>query len=216
MNKIIIYHGSEKIVDKPIYGFGKKYNDYGLGFYTTEDFELAKEWSVDDNRSGYANKYELDLSDLKILDLSNASALDWISILLENRFFEVKSTISKAGKEYILKNYHVDYGKYDVIIGYRADDSYFMYANDFLNNSLSIEGLEKALKIGNLGLQIVLKSKKAFDRIKFLGYEEVDDKIYYPIREKRNIDAKKKYLLEKGNFKATDTFLTDIIKGGLK
>ena len=64
-DKIIIYHGSISIIDKPTYGFGKAYNDYGLGFYATEDMELAKEWAVEEDKSGFANKYELDLSDLK-------------------------------------------------------------------------------------------------------------------------------------------------------
>lgn len=28
-----IYHGSENIIKKPVYGAGKLYNDYGRGFY---------------------------------------------------------------------------------------------------------------------------------------------------------------------------------------
>ena len=30
-----LYHGSRDIIKKPVYGYGKKYNDYGLGFYCT-------------------------------------------------------------------------------------------------------------------------------------------------------------------------------------
>ena len=215
-DKIIVYHGSINIIDKPIYGFGKAYNDYGLGFYTTEDINLAKEWAVEENKSGFANKYELDLSGLKVLDLSNLDVICWISVLLTNRFFDLKSDIAKAGKDYILNNYSVNYEEYDIIIGYRADDSYFMFANDVLNNSLSIRSLEKALKLGNLGTQIVLKSKKAFTKLKFLGYEKADNLTYYPLRQKRNIDAKNKYILERDKFIPSDIFLSDIIKGGIK
>jgi len=100
-NKIIIYHGSEHIIKNPIYGYDKKYNDYGLGFYTTEDCELAKEWAVSINKGGYANKYEFDLSDLKILNLSNYNVLHWITILLQNRFFEVKTDIASIGKDFL-------------------------------------------------------------------------------------------------------------------
>ena len=167
-NKIIIYHGSINIIDKPIYGLGKTYNDYGLGFYTTEDKELAKEWAVDYKNSGYANIYELDLKGLKVLDLSKLDSLSWISILLKNRFFELKNDVAKIGKDYLLKNYLIDYEKYDVIIGYRADDSYFTYAEDFLNNTIPVRTLNEALILGNLGLQIVLKSKKAFNQIKYI------------------------------------------------
>ena len=52
---MILYHGSKDIIEKPIYGQGKKYNDYGLGFYCTDNIELAKEWGTSFERSGYAN-----------------------------------------------------------------------------------------------------------------------------------------------------------------
>lgn len=42
----ILYHGSDKIVNSPRYGVGKADNDYGSGFYTTEDINSAKEWAV--------------------------------------------------------------------------------------------------------------------------------------------------------------------------
>ncbi len=38
-----IYHGSQNKISAPIYGQGKPYNDYGLGFYCTEYRELKKE-----------------------------------------------------------------------------------------------------------------------------------------------------------------------------
>lgn len=50
---MILYHGSKDIIEKPIYGQGKKYNDYGLGFYCTDNIELAKEWGTSFERSGY-------------------------------------------------------------------------------------------------------------------------------------------------------------------
>lgn len=36
---LIIYHGSQQIVEVPRLGIGKKYNDYGQGFYCTENNE---------------------------------------------------------------------------------------------------------------------------------------------------------------------------------
>ncbi len=52
MSKIILYHGSVEKIEKPVYGKGKKYNDYGLGFYCTEHIELAKEWSCNEGVDG--------------------------------------------------------------------------------------------------------------------------------------------------------------------
>jgi hypothetical protein len=42
--KKTIYHGSKDKIKIPIYGYGKSYNDYGLGFYCTEEIDLAKDF----------------------------------------------------------------------------------------------------------------------------------------------------------------------------
>lgn len=55
-----IYHCSQNIILAPIFGQGKPYNDYGLGFYCTENLELAKEWACAAGKDGYANRYDLD------------------------------------------------------------------------------------------------------------------------------------------------------------
>lgn len=194
IDKITLYHGSLSIIEKPEYGKGKSYNDYGLGFYMAEDLELAKEWAVEEFSDGYANKYELDLENLKIMNLSkDYNILNWIAILIKNRSFNVKNDIAMLGKEYLLKHYLPNYEEYDVIIGYRADDSYFSYAEGFLNNTISLNKLNEALRIGDLGEQIVLKSKNAFNQLKFDGYIEAKKDIYYPLRETRNINAKNEY-----------------------
>ena len=39
---MIIYHGSENIIYTPVFGGGNPGNDYGRGFYCTEDKELSK------------------------------------------------------------------------------------------------------------------------------------------------------------------------------
>lgn len=51
-----------------------------------------------------------------------------MAILLKFRTFDVNSPISEQAKEYLLKNFYVNVEEYDVIIGYRADDSYFSFA----------------------------------------------------------------------------------------
>ncbi|MCR4898835.1 MAG: DUF3990 domain-containing protein [Acholeplasmatales bacterium] len=216
--KIRVYHGSENIINNPEYGKGKPYNDYGLGFYMTEDIELAKEWAVDINHDGYANEYELDLSNLKILNISKeGNVLNWIALLLKNRTFNIRNDIAKLGKEYLLNNYLLPYDEYDVIIGYRADDSYFSFADSFLNNIISLRRLEEALKLGNLGEQIVLKSKKAFDNLKFVGYTVAKKDIYFSLREKRNEDAKNKFKNSRRlSTSIDDIYLNDIIRGGRK
>lgn len=199
--KKVIYHGSNRIIEKPQFGFGKAYNDYGLGFYCTEDFDLAKEWSVSGDKDGFANKYELEMDGLKVLNLNEEkySILNWLAILLENRTFVLSASLSFEAKEYILGNFLPDYKNYDVIIGYRADDSYFSYADDFIKGVISIGELKTAMHLGFLGEQIVLKSKKAFDQITYIESFEAKHEEWFPKKESRDVNARREYLDNKKN-----------------
>lgn len=220
MKEIIIYHGSENIIEKPEYGKGKPYNDYGRGFYCTEYVDLAKEWACDEKHGGYSNKYSLNMEGLKVLDLNREDfcILHWLSVLLKNRKFTLDNDIGKTAKEYILKNFPVDTKGIDVIKGYRADDSYFSYARDFLQNGISVKILTQVMKLGNLGNQIVLISPKSFEQIRFLGYEEAPQEIHFPLRKNRDELARIEYLSDRqgGAFSPDDILMIDILRGEIK
>ena len=85
--KITLFHGSEKVIEHPVFGAGKKHNDFGLGFYCTESEALAKEWAVSSLRDGFANRYTLDTEYLHILNLNSPdyTILNWIAVLVEHR-----------------------------------------------------------------------------------------------------------------------------------
>lgn len=212
--KKIIYHGSINRIEQPIFGFGKKYNDYGLGFYCTENIELAKEWAVQEEQDGYANIYEIDESGLKILNLcdDNYNCLNWIELLLRHRTFDLSTPISKASAEYLHKNFCVDISDADVVIGYRADDSYFSYAQDFLNNTISCGQLYEALHLGNLGQQYVLKSKKAFNSISAIGYEIALAEEWYRKKLIRDQNARRRYYeMDTMKYIKNDLYILQII-----
>ena len=46
MEKLKVFHGSDHIIKQPEYLGGKKDNDYGNGFYTTEYENRAGSWSA--------------------------------------------------------------------------------------------------------------------------------------------------------------------------
>ena len=218
MSKLIFYHGSPIILQKPIFGAGKSYNDYGLGFYCTEHIELAKEWACNEGVDGYANQYELETDGLKILNLSTANytILNWLAILLENRQVRLSTPIEKRGRDYLLENFKPEYDKYDVIVGYRADDSYFSFARSFLANGISLKQLSYAMSLGKLGEQVVLKSKKAFEALNFLDYTVADNSVYYAKRKVRDEQARKAFQLDLEREDADGIFIRDIIKEELK
>ncbi len=194
--QIKIYHGSEKNIIKPIFGEGKKNNDFGLGFYCTKDINLAKEWAVSSLKDGFANKYILNIEYLKILNLNSSeyTILNWIAFLVEHRLFSLKTPVAQRAKKYLIDNFGINVNAYDVIIGYRADDSYFDYAESFLNNSITVEQLAKAMKLGKLGEQIVIKSQYAFSCLTYDGFEIAKKEEFYEYRKVRNDNANKMYL----------------------
>ena len=221
MTKLVIYHGSKDIIDKPYYHGGKAENDYGFGFYCTESIELAKEWSCSNNESnGFANKYSIDLEGLAILDLTDArySILNWIAVLLKHRTFDLSSEISVQAREYLLNNFYIDISKYDIVVGYRADDSYFSFARDFVNNTISVRQLSQAMELGQLGKQFVIVSERAFDRLQFEGFESADRLEYFARRKSRDEKAREEYLKRTRKSMAlnNDLFVIDIIRKGLK
>ena len=213
MAKLILYHGSSKIIEKPVYGAGKTWNDYGRGFYCTQNKELAKEWACPDNNDGFSNCYEIQIDDLKILNLQDRdfNILHWLTILIQNRKFDLDTPIMRQADFYLKNNFSIDLTNFDAIIGYRADDSYFSFARAFLSNAISLEQLKISMKLGKLGEQFMLKSSKAFDLIKFSGYEIAEARIYSSRRKKRDSDAKNQYKELLSNNDISALFIRDLI-----
>jgi hypothetical protein len=218
MEKLItLYHGSEKVVETPAFGLGKENNDFGLGFYCTESEDLAKEWAVSSLRNGFANRYTLDTEYLNILNLNSPdyTILNWIAVLIEHRLFSIKTPVAQRAKRYLIDNFGINVNAYDLITGYRADDSYFDYAESFINNGISVEQLAKAMRLGKLGEQIVIKSKFAFSRLQFEGFELAEKETYHVLRKARDDEANRLYeemLLEEDD----GLYIRDIMRGGIK
>ncbi len=215
-----IYHGSQNIIKQPEFGKGKPYNDYGLGFYCTENINMAKEWACSETQDGYANIYELDLEDMKVLNLNDKeyNILHWLTLLLKNRVFRITNPIAKDAKQYLLEHFSVDIAPYDIIIGYRADDSYFAFAEDFLNNAISVKKLASAMRLGNLGEQVVLMTPKAFEKLHFIEAVKASAATYFQLKAKRDSEARKAYLdsNRKPSYSADELYMLDIMRQGVK
>lgn len=214
-----IFHGSSAIIEKPLFGFGKPYNDYGKGFYCTECIEMAKEWGVSKHNDGFANIYEIEMDDLKVFNLNSGeySILHWLTILLENRVFSTDSALAKEAKEYLLENFKLPYKDYDIITGYRADDSYFSFAQDFINGAISVRQLGNAMKLGELGTQFVIRSEKAFDALVFKGYEVANWSEWFSKRENRDRSARRQYFdVERNRRKRGDLYIVQMLDEEIK
>lgn len=216
---MLLYHGSTQIIKHPIYHGGKRNNDYGYGFYTTENIELAKEWACSDNTDGIVNIYELDLTGLSILNLnsSNYCILNWLALLTRYRSYWQNNSISEVAKKYLQDHFFIDPEEYDIVIGYRADDSYFSFAQDFISNTISYRKLSEAMHLGKLGEQIVLKSEQAHNKIKYIDSVTALSTEYYIKKRQRDLAARKEYREYKASIDLTsDIYMLDIMREEMK
>ena len=213
---MIIYHGTDHVLSKPLFGFGKNDNDYGSGFYTTDSPEKAAEWAINNGSdTSIVNKYEIDTTGLKVLYLDEYGVLAWVAEIVNNR--GARGDIANLRAEQFIGKYKIDTDSANIIIGYRADDSYFSFAQDFINGAISVRQLGNAMKLGNLGTQFVLKSQKAFDAIKFTGYEIAESAEWFAKKELRDKSARRQYFdVEKNRRQRGDLYFVQILDEEIK
>ena len=155
-----VYHGSNQIIRVPKFGVGGAFNDFGIGFYCTDSRQCASQWATRDRRNGFVNTYTIDDTGLSTLDLGapRYCILHWLSILLRYREFDTLTPKSYQAGDYIRSFFTVDLQNYDCIIGWRADNTHFAFAQDFLNGEISYRELEDLVRSSGLGRQIVFRS----------------------------------------------------------
>ena len=197
----IIYHGSEFIIEKPEHLKGNLHNDYGRGFYCCSNKELAREWAARISGHGYINRYKIRDDRLKILDLTKPphdDVLYWVALLMHNRSLssDIKANFPRE-LEYLRKKYLIDVSFYDIVIGYRADDSYFRFPEAFVRSEITLESLNKVFHAGDLGKQYVLISERSFNLIHFLDCEEA------------HVHSREDYYKRKGD---ADKVFTDLLQ----
>jgi len=131
--KLIIYHGSDNIIDKPNYEGGRKFSDFGRGFYATTNIEMAKSWATRrKDKPAYVNKYMFNVDGLNSLTLD--LDIHWILFIAYNRGLILNDEIN-----HILNKKYENIHEYDVIIGPTADDKMFDTLNLFFNNNITID-----------------------------------------------------------------------------
>ena len=68
------------------------------------------------------------------------------------------------------------------------------------------------MRLGKLGEQFVLKSKKVFDAIRFVDYTRADNSIYYAKRKVRDDEARAAFERELENEDLDGIYMRDIIR----
>ncbi|MCR5596096.1 MAG: DUF3990 domain-containing protein [Lachnospiraceae bacterium] len=144
-----LYHTSELIIKNPDIFHGRKNADFGQGFYLSKDYDFCRRWSLNE---AFINEYELDTGGLDIIELSRNR--EWFEYIFGNR--RLNDTI-----------------KADVIIGPIANDTIYDTFGIISSGYLSTDEALKLLMIGPEYTQVVLKSEKAGQQLKWLDAVQV-------------------------------------------
>ena len=213
MGKITLFHGTPDKIVVPTYGLGEKRHDYGIGFYLTDNIDLAKEWAVcrPNEKNGWVHQYELGTEGLKILDFQEKDVLAWLAELMKHRDSADSKRYRMLAVKFIEK-YGVDASDYDVIKGWRANASYFYIAKEFVRDNIDLEILPELLSLGGLGIQYCIKSERAYSKLQEVEEKllPVDYKEYSQKYNERDITARRKMreLVDSDANKVTNVFST--------
>lgn len=124
------------------------------------------------------------------------------------------TTLARRGRCVLryLAGFGIDLGPYDVVKGYRADDSYFSFVRAFLNNTLSVGQVAAAMRLGGLESQVMVRGDRAFDRLRFRGYTVVSSRDYYPLRMRRDASARRAFREECSTVDYDGLYIRDLMR----
>lgn len=158
---MLLYHGSNIIINEPRLIEQNRFLDFGSGFYTTTNFEQAESFAkkVAFRRDGKAivNIYEISdcsYADLKVKSFDSPNE-EWLDFVSDHR-----------NGAYMGDNY-------DLIIGAVANDDVYRTLQVYSTGLLTKEQALEALKIKKLYNQYVFASEKSIKLLKFIESKEV-------------------------------------------
>jgi hypothetical protein len=158
---MIVFHGSDTIVDAPKILEARRPLDFGGGFYVTTSDLQAKSWAKrvayrNNNKHICVNRYDFDLemakSALKVIYFDAADER-WLDFICDNR----------SGRYT---------GDYDVVIGPVADDRVYRVVVEYENGDLDRDTALKNLKAEALCDQILFHTEKSLQYLKYVNTEE--------------------------------------------
>lgn len=162
---MIVYHGSDVIVEKPVLIKSKRTLDFGSVFYTTTNKKQAVSFANkvmlrNGNETKAVSVYEIDLQKVKeniqVLKFDEPNA-DWLDFVFANRQGIYK------GKQY------------DMVIGAVADDTIYRVFSLYEAGILTREETLKRLKIRKLYDQVTLCTKRALDHLTYIGQLDLNE-----------------------------------------
>jgi len=163
---MIIYHGSNVVVEQPKILQSERMLDFGMGFYTTSNKEQAVRWSeiVCERRepktpvlSVYEFDFEMAKRELVIIRFDEPSD-EWLDFVCNNR----------SGRDHETQ--------YDIVTGPVANDRVYAVVQYYENGVYDKEEAIKRLKVDALYNQISFYTEKSLTFCRFSKSIELGSK----------------------------------------
>lgn len=154
---MILYHGSNAIVQIPEIRESKYNKDFYFGFYCTLFREQAIRWATRYSEKGFVNEYELtplETSNLSIKKF-NSMTEEWLDFIISCR----------SGRPH----------NFDIVEGPMANDTIFNYIQDFIDKRISRAAFWELARFKKPTHQMSFHSKEALKTLRFIKAEEVKD-----------------------------------------
>jgi hypothetical protein len=172
-----LFHGGYLEIPSPDIHYGRTNADFGQGFYLSDSAEFAGRWVREKTGADIiVNSYELDETGLNIKYFDRDR--EWFSYVFSNR----RSMPDK-------------FNNFDIILGPIANDTIFDTMGIMTSGFLSDEEALRLLCIGPQYRQIVIKSERAAQQLKFISAEKLSQEMIIENSKKVAADQEE-YLLK--------------------
>lgn len=150
---MILYHGSNVVIETPQIQVTGYYKDFGFGFYCTNLEKQAKRWATNKQGKHYVNSYQYTANPaLRILAFETMSE-EWLDFIAACRQGTVHT--------------------YDIIEGPMADDTIWNYIEDYLSGIISREAFWVLAKFKYPTHQLAFCTEESLNTLTYENYYEL-------------------------------------------
>ena len=147
-NEVILYHGSNVVVEKPQILISGFYKDFGFGFYCTKLDKQARKWALTKRGASIVSQYRYEpAEDLKILSFPVMTD-EWLDFVVNCR-----------------RGIRHDY---DIVEGPMADDQIWDYVEDLMEGTITREAFWVLAKFKYPTHQMVFCTPQALSTLTFI------------------------------------------------
>ena len=86
----------------------------------------------------------------------------------------------------------------------------------FIMGTISLQKLSRAMNLGMLGEQIMIKSEKAFSKLCYIGNETASASQYFYQKKERDVIARRDYANTKSANLTEEIYIVDLLRGRVK